>query len=447
MKKLAFIAVLLLSLSAGCARVSRVKQSAARASAAPSDALAEASERVRVSAEGLSAAEPAVAAGRDGAVYVAWVGHGAGKEADVWVTRVEGASGRPVGEPARVNPKPGEATAWRGDAPSVAVSAEGAVYVVWTARAGEGGQATTLYVSASRDGGRSFGEPARVNDDSAPGVHGMHSLAAGGDGRVYVAWLDERDIAAAQDGAHAPGQMSKQMSGQMRGPVPMHGEQNREVFFSYSTDDARTFAANRRIAAEACPCCKTSLAVSVDGRVYVGWRQVLPGDFRHIAVASSADGGETFNAPTVVSDDRWELRGCPVSGPALAAGEGGRLTVLWFTAGDAGAAGLYSAESGDGGHTFAPRRAVSEVGARGTPQLLRDARGAFAVFEAEGEGGSPVMSEARMGESRRGAGHTTSDGPTRIGAGALPSAAVLGGRIYAAYVSNGGVWLTSFEAA
>ncbi|HJQ31070.1 MAG TPA: sialidase family protein [Pyrinomonadaceae bacterium] len=438
MKTLAFIAVLLLSLCAGCARVSVVKHLDAQASAAPSDALVEASERVRVSAEGLNAAEPALAAGRDGAVYVAWVGHGAGKEADVWLTRIADASGRPVGEPARVNPRPGEATAWRGDAPSVAVLAEGAVYVAWTARAGEGGQATTLYVSCSRDGGRSFGEPARVNDDSAPGVHGMHSLAVGSDGRVYVAWLDERDHAAAQDGAHAPGQAS--------GRMPMHGEHNREVFFSYSTDGARTFAANRRVAAEACPCCKTSLAVSVDGRVYVGWRQVLPGDFRHIAVASSADGGETFDAPTVVSDDRWELRGCPVSGPALAAGEGGRLTVLWFTAGDAGAAGLYSAESGDGGRTFAPRRAVSEVGARGTPQLLRDASGAFAVFEAEGEGGSPAMFEARLDEAERDAARATSNRRTRIGAGALPVAAVLGGRIYAAYVSNGGVWLTSYKA-
>jgi hypothetical protein len=40
---------------------------------------------------------------------------------------------------------------------------------------------------------------------------------------------------------------------------------------------------------------------------------------------------------TVVSDDRWELRGCPVSGPALAAGERGDVRVLWYTAGDAGA--------------------------------------------------------------------------------------------------------------
>ena len=434
MKTLIFTAFLLLASLAGCTKPAAPKSSTTTTA---SDKLSDATSPVRVSAEGLKAAEPAIAAGRDGAAYVAWVGHGAGKEADVWLTRVEETEKRSNAEPARVNRTPGEATAWRGDAPSVAVSAEGAVYVAWTARTGEGGQATTLYVSASRDGGRSFGEPAKVNDDSTQGVHGMHSLAVGDDGRVYVAWLDERDIAKAQDGdAHATGQMS--------GKMPMqHGEHNREVFFSYSDDGGRTFSTNRRVAVEACPCCKTSLAVSRGGRVYVGWRQVLPGDFRHIAVASSVDGGETFDAPVVVSDDRWELRGCPVSGPALAADDGDRLTVLWFTAGDAGTAGLYSSESSDGGRTFAPRRVVSESSVRGTPQLLPDAQGsAVAVFEGDGANNSPGLLKARFDGARGG---LTSNNRTQFGAGELPASAALDGRIYTAYISNGGVWLTSVK--
>jgi hypothetical protein len=409
---------------AGCARLNDSKSSAR-------ETLSDVMSPLRVSAEGLNAAEPAVAAGLDGAAYVAWVEHRAGKEADVWVTRVEGKEKKSNAANARVNRTPGEATAWRGDAPSVAVARDGAVYVAWTARAGEGGHATTLYVSASRDGGRSFGEPSKVNDDSAPGVHGMHSLAVGEDGRVYVAWLDERDIPKAQDGgAHAGGKMSAKLPMQ-------HGEHNRELFFSYSNDGGRTFSANKRVAVEACPCCKTSLAVARGGRVYVGWRQVLPGDFRHIAVASSNDGGETFDAPVVVSDDRWELRGCPVSGPALAAGDGERLTVLWFTAGDAGTAGLYSSESSDGGRTFAPRRVVTESGVRGTPQLLSDARGAaVAVFEGDGDNNSPGLLKASF---------DTSNNQTQFGAGELPASAVLDGRIYTAYISNGVVWLTRAE--
>lgn len=441
MKTLSLIALLALVPLSGCAARPDPKQTTVVSTAATGagDRLADAVSPVRVSAEGVNAAEPAAAAGLDGAVYVAWVGHGAGKEADVWLSRVEAASKGAEGsaeqtraEPARVNPTRGEATAWRGDAPSIAVAPDGAVYVAWTARAGGGAHATTLYVSASRDGGRSFGEPTKVNDDSAPGVHGMHSLAVGDDGRVYVAWLDERNLAKAHDGAHAAGKMPAKMPMQ-------HGEQNREVFFSYSADGGRTFSKNRSIAAEACPCCKTALAASRGGRVYAGWRQVLPGDFRHVAVASSADGGETFDAPAVVSDDRWELRGCPVSGPALAAGEGERLTVIWFTAGDAGTPGIYSSESSDGGRTFAPRRVVSEVSVRGTPQLLSDARGVVAVFEGEGGDGSATLLQARLDRD----GGVASNTAAQLGAGELPAAAILDGRPYTAYISNGGVWLTS----
>src|SRR5919107_128524 len=129
MKNLTFAALLVLASLAGCAPHSH--QTAATKLTTTTDApvkLADASSPVRVSAEGLNAAEPAVASSRDGAAYVAWVEHGAGKEADVWLTRVdvaakgaEGSANRTRVEPARANPNPGEATAWRGDAPSVAV--------------------------------------------------------------------------------------------------------------------------------------------------------------------------------------------------------------------------------------------------------------------------------------------------------------------------------------
>jgi hypothetical protein len=254
----------------------------------------------------------------------------------------------------------------------------------------------------------------------------MHSLAVGGDGRVYVAWLDERDIEPVQ-------------ADPSKAPSHMHTESNRAVYFAASSDGGRTFTRNRRVATEACPCCDTALAVSGEGRVYVGWRQVLPGEFRHIAVASSEDGGETFNAPTVVSDDRWELRGCPVSGPALAAGEGGAVRVLWYTAGEAGRPGLYSAESADGGRTFAPRRAVAEGGLRGTPLLLADERGLpFAVFEGAGESGPNGLWRARLGGAVGDAG-----GASLIAGGESVSAAVRGGHLSVAYVAQGGVWLAS----
>ncbi len=432
-----FIAAIMLAIVTGCEFTTAPMP--APAESVKTEVAAANARRVLVSAEGDKAAEPSVASAPDGSVYVAWVGHGAGKEADVWLARFDG-EGRRGGEATRVNPLAGGATAWRGDPPHVAVADDGAVYVAWTARAGDAGHATTLYLSASRDGGKSFVTPVKVNDDTVACVHGMHSMAVGRDGRVYLAWLDERNLVSHEAMKHDEGaKKAGDASGAKKAGGGMHGEQNREVFFAASTDGGRTFLRNRRVASEACPCCKTALAVSSDGRVYVGWRQVLPGDFRHIAVASTADGGETFNAPTVVSDDRWELRACPVSGPALAVGDGGSLRVLWYTAGEAGQPGLYGSESNDGGRTFTPRRVLKEGNLRGTPLLLKDERGGLvAVFEGTGESGSNGLWRVRLGEAMSDAG-----GAALIAGGASASASIGDGRLNVAYVAEGGVWLAS----
>jgi hypothetical protein len=149
-----------------------------------------------------------------------------------------------------------------------------------------------------------------------------------------------------------------------------HMESNRDLYLSYSTDGGRTFSANRKVATEACPCCKTALAVSADGTLYAGWRQVLPGSYRHIAVASSTDGGTNFSKPTVVSDDHWVLQGCPVSGPSLSVDRSsGSLKVVWYAAGEGNAPGVYFAESKDKGNSFTPRQLLSQESVRGTPEL------------------------------------------------------------------------------
>ena len=309
---------------------------------------------VQISANGVDAAEPATAAAPDGSFYVAWVNHDA-KQADVMLGHFN-SDGQSQGAAVRVNHNAGSATAWRGDQPSLAVGAGGTVYVLWTARVDAGDKhGTDIYLSVSNDRGKSFASEVKVNDDKVPNAHGMHSLAVAKDGRIYAAWLDERNVQAPMPSTKAEGH---------------HMESNRDVFLTYSTDGGRTFAANRKVAAEACPCCKTSLAIAADGTLYAGWRQVLPGNFRHIAVAASADQGATFSQPVIVSDDRWVLEGCPVSGPSLAVDQAsGNLKVVWYAAGEGAAPGVYFAESKDKGHSFSPRQLLSQETVRGTPVL------------------------------------------------------------------------------
>ena len=311
----------------------------------------------QISANGVDAAEPATAAAPDGSFYVAWVNHDA-KQADVMLARFN-PEGQTQGSAVRVNREPGLATAWRGDQPSLAVAPDGTVYVLWTARVeAKDKHGTDVYLSVSKDRGQSFASEVKINDDKEPNAHGMHSLAVAPDGRVYAAWLDERNVHEPQPSTKAEGH---------------HMESNREVYLSYSTDGGRTFSANRKVAMEACPCCKTSLAVAADGTLYAGWRQVLPGSFRHIAVASSTDGGTTFSKPVIVSDDHWVLQGCPVSGPSLwVERTSGTLKVVWYAAGEGNAPGVYFAQSSDKGRSFSPRQLLSQETVRGTPALAEN---------------------------------------------------------------------------
>lgn len=399
---------------------------------------------IKVSAE-VDAAEPAVAADKEGNTYVVFVEHGGKSTADVFSQKHD-KNLKPVGAKVRVSTD-GLAKTWRGDPPTVAVGPDGTLFVGWT-RFLTVGHGTDLVISASRDGGRSFDAPVKVNDDSEPASHGMHSLAVGNDGRVYAPWLDERNVKTSPHMARVTVDRDRSALPEGYEFVPAHhtdnsnakpaqtpnpaaeaAEPNSEVFFSFSTDGAKTFAANKKIAADVCPCCKTSMLAAADGRVYVSWRQVLPGDLRHIAVTSTADGGSTFSERSIVSDDQWRLHACPVSGAALAYADGGNLSVTWYTAGDAGQAGIYSAESSDGGKSFDPRRLMSFDAGPTTPiafsgkQVSMFATNDREIVVADGQGTAGRIENAT-----------------------LPAAAASSDRIVAAFVRPEGegrsVWLT-----
>ncbi|HET6974872.1 MAG TPA: sialidase family protein [Pyrinomonadaceae bacterium] len=335
---------------------------------------------VQISANGIDAAEPAIVSAGDGTFYVAWVNHDA-KQADVMLARFNN-TGEIQGSAIRVNRQPGTATAWRGDQPSLAVAPNGGVHVLWTTRVDAGDKhGTDVYLSSSTDRGQSFATEVKVNDDKAPGPHGMHSLAVAADGRIYAAWLDERNV-------HTPMPSTKGEG--------HHMESNRDVFVAYSTDGGRSFSANKKVASDACPCCKTALTVSPDGTLYAGWRQVLPGSFRHIAVAGSNDGGNNFSAPVIVSDDHWVLQGCPVSGPSLSVDRAtGNLKVVWYAAGEGSAAGVYFAESKDKGHSFSPRQLLAQETVRGTPVVT----GAVALWQTSETGETKMRSLGNAGSA------------------------------------------------
>ena len=166
--------------------------------------------------------------------------------------------------------------------------------------------------------------------DGPPAGHAFQSMAVDQQGKIYVAWIDERNMRQWDRGA--------------------------EIWLSSSTDRGRTFSKGHRILSDVCECCRTSLQIDSKGNIYLAYRTVPRTGpmYRDIIVAQSRDGGMTFR-PTVVSQDRWDVNGCPVAGPSLSINSSDRLTVIWFKGGSS-EPGLYYSTSTDQGASFVPRQ-------------------------------------------------------------------------------------------
>lgn len=162
---------------------------------------------------------------------------------------------------------------------------------------------------------------------------GFATLAVAPNGDVYAAWLDGRDNTSASTGTF-------------------------DVYLARSTDRGATFHHNIKVATLACPCCRPSVAIAADGKVYVAYRHVYSDNERDIAVVTSTDHGEHFGPPVRIANDHWKLFGCPESGP-VAAVQANKLIVAWYTATGAHP-GIRLTSSSDGGQTFSKEIDVSK---------------------------------------------------------------------------------------
>jgi hypothetical protein len=90
-----------------------------------------------------------------------------------------------------------------------------------------------------------------------------------------------------------------------------------------------------------------------------------------------------------VSEDGWQIAGCPDDGPALAVDESGTLHVVWPTmvgSADRAAKGIFYSYSTDGGRTFAPRQRIDDEEGSGAahPQIAAGAGRVAIVWDEAG---------------------------------------------------------------
>jgi len=320
-------------------------------------------------------------------VAIAWAASSESAGTDVYaaVSRDGGAS---FGSPVRVNAVEKQASI-NGEQPPriafVAGTSGPSIVVVWTAKAGSG---TALLSARSNDGGRSFGASQPVPGSDAAGNRGWESIAVdSATGRVYAVWLDHRDTAAEAGAAHAAHQQRAAAPSGVSSGEGGERAQRSQLFVGALGAELPA----RGIARGVCYCCKTAAITAPDGALYLAWRHVYAGNQRDIAVSTSRDRGRSFSDPVRVSEDRWQLEGCPENGPSLAVGNQGRVFVLWPTlvkerGGET--LRLFLSSTADG-RRFAARAPLPTAGAAYHPQLIASPDGTLVAAWDEVVNGAP----------------------------------------------------------
>ncbi len=214
------------------------------------------------------------------------------------------------------------------DVPAMVEAGDGSWLAHWLQIAGPDTYDYGIRIARSSDAGASWTELGWLHDDAwnggageiIPGEHGFVSWVPEGAGARGF-WLDGR--ATGGHDRHDGGAM------QLRTTL-IRGN---EIAPSELVDD--------RI----CDCCSTAAVATANGPL-VAFRDRTDGEIRDIHLLRGTEDGWQR---TVIDTSGWEIAGCPVNGPGLAA-DGDRVLVAWFSG--APETSVWAAWSLDGGLTF-----------------------------------------------------------------------------------------------
>lgn len=314
---------------------------------------------------GAGASEPFLYGTRDGRLLMSWI-ESSGRSASVKVAALEDGI---WSAPSTVAASHDIFVNWA-DFPSVSEFADGTVIAHWLERSSALTYAYDVRLSLSEDKGETWSAPLTPHGDGTNSQHGFVSLAPFGDAVVAV-WLDGR----AYGGELVEiGAVSGQM--QLRSAV-------------VAPDGALT--PDTAIDVSTCSCCQTSATVVGDA-LLVAYRDRSESEIRDISLVRLHDG--RWSAPMRVHEDNWEIPGCPVNGPSIAARDQA-VVIAWFTGADDVPA-IKATFSGDAGATFEDAVRIDQGQPIGRVDALMLNDGSALISWLEWDGSDEVLMICRV---------------------------------------------------
>jgi hypothetical protein len=323
-------------------------------------------------------------------VAVAW-GAAANGKGDIFLA-VSRDGGRVFSPPVRVNSVEGDARISGEIAPRVALLARSGVpdpLITVTWNAKDG--TTQIRTARSRDGGRTFTGEKQLQTRGAIGDRGWQASALDSRGTLHTIWLDHRAIHPTTQSPRRgdPGMAAAKASGDQDEHKGAHdGVAMAQRSGLYYAADG---APERELFKGVCYCCKTAMAIGPKGEIYAAWRHVFAGSMRDMGFTMSRDGGRTFTPLTRVSQD---------GGPAMAVDAKGTVHLVWPTVKDEQGVILYA--TSQDGRTFTTPRRLPGLGSRkpSHPQIAIASNGSPVVAWDEVLEGVRHAAIHRIGDAR-----------------------------------------------
>ncbi len=227
-----------------------------------------------------------------------------------WLERVEGGhalkfstwDGHGFGRPSTIHTSDRFFANWA-DFSSILSFGDGRLAAHWLEKAAENTYEYDVFIALSDDGGKSWSTPEKPHRDGTFSEHGFVSLVADDASGFSAVWLDGR-------------QFEK-------------GASDNEMNLRYTRFDGKAFTEDIVLDGRVCECCQTGMARTEVG-LFVAYRDRSADEteIRDISYVRQIDG--QWTEFKTLHEDGWEIQGCPVNGPQVAA-SGNRLAVAWFS--------------------------------------------------------------------------------------------------------------------